>query len=100
MSCGIIDCFFFFLSSRRRHTSLVSDWSSDVCSSDLAGVREHALIAAIAGAVERREGSRVVRWIGDDAAVVRAGAFAATSVDVMVEGTHFRLGDPEDAGWR
>src|SRR5438093_13401485 len=27
------DCFFF--SSRRRHTRLVSDWSSDVCSSDL-----------------------------------------------------------------
>src|SRR5262249_58149832 len=26
----------FFLSSRRRHTRLVSDWSSDVCSSDLA----------------------------------------------------------------
>jgi thiamine-monophosphate kinase len=45
----------------------------------------------------------VVRWIGDDAAVSRAGAFAATSVDVMVEGTHFRLGGrctPEDAGWR
>src|SRR5499433_3667202 len=27
----------FFFSSRRRHTRLVSDWSSDVCSSDLAG---------------------------------------------------------------
>src|SRR5262249_861109 len=27
-------CFFFFFSSRRRHTRLVSDWSSDVCSSD------------------------------------------------------------------
>src|SRR5258706_4573696 len=26
---------FFFFSSRRRHTELVSDWSSDVCSSDL-----------------------------------------------------------------
>src|SRR5258706_1635973 len=26
---------FFFVSSRRRHTRLVSDWSSDVCSSDL-----------------------------------------------------------------
>jgi len=26
---------YFFLSSRRRHTRLVSDWSSDVCSSDL-----------------------------------------------------------------
>src|SRR5207244_7650869 len=24
-----------FISSRRRHTSLSSDWSSDVCSSDL-----------------------------------------------------------------
>src|SRR5438046_9285633 len=28
-------CSFFFFSSRRRHTRLVSDWSSDVCSSDL-----------------------------------------------------------------
>src|SRR5262249_57199835 len=25
----------YFCSSRRRHTRLVSDWSSDVCSSDL-----------------------------------------------------------------
>src|SRR5256885_3773522 len=29
-------CFFFF-SSRRRHTRLQGDWSSDVCSSDLRG---------------------------------------------------------------
>ena len=29
---------FFFFSSRRRHTRLVSDWSSDVCSSDLVAV--------------------------------------------------------------
>src|ERR1019366_1991785 len=29
----------FFFSSRRRHTILVSDWSSDVCSSDLANRR-------------------------------------------------------------
>src|SRR5205814_7489283 len=28
--------FFFFFSSRRRHTRCLSDWSSDVCSSDLA----------------------------------------------------------------
>src|SRR5438477_10626163 len=26
----------FFFSSRRRHTRLTCDWSSDVCSSDLA----------------------------------------------------------------
>src|SRR6266480_2350734 len=30
--------FFFFFSSRRRHTRLTCDWSSDVCSSDLAGL--------------------------------------------------------------
>src|ERR1039458_10444134 len=29
-------CLFFF-SSRRRHTRCLSDWSSDVCSSDLMG---------------------------------------------------------------
>src|SRR5436853_211963 len=29
--------FFFFFSSRRRHTRCLSDWSSDVCSSDLLG---------------------------------------------------------------
>src|SRR3989339_785442 len=29
-------CLVFFFSSRRRHTILVSDWSSDVCSSDLS----------------------------------------------------------------
>ena len=30
-----IFCVFFFFSSRRRHTRLQGDWSSDVCSSDL-----------------------------------------------------------------
>src|SRR5260221_3528608 len=28
---------YFFFSSRRRHTRSLCDWSSDVCSSDLAG---------------------------------------------------------------
>ena len=61
-----------------------------------------ALIAAIADVLERPPGSRVVRWLGDDCAVVRAGAFAVTSVDVMVDGTHFVLGraTEQDVGWR
>src|SRR6266511_5593210 len=29
--------YFFFFSSRRRHTRFSRDWSSDVCSSDLGG---------------------------------------------------------------
>src|SRR5436853_4989806 len=39
--CRYIDfTFFFFFSSRRRHTRCLSDWSSDVCSSDLADLHE------------------------------------------------------------
>src|SRR2546426_11240609 len=32
--------YFFFFSSRRRHTRLQGDWSSDVCSSDLTALGE------------------------------------------------------------
>src|SRR5256885_13112011 len=35
-------CVFFFFSSRRRHTRLQGDWSSDVCSSDLFEPRDEA----------------------------------------------------------
>lgn len=50
----------------------------------------------------QRPRSRVIRWIGDDCAVVRASGVQVVSTDVMVDGTHFRLGEssPEDAGWR
>src|SRR5687768_18588194 len=33
---SMYDLAFFFFSSRRRHTRCSRDWSSDVCSSDLA----------------------------------------------------------------
>src|SRR5256885_3038036 len=41
---------FFFFSSRRRHTRLQGDWSSDVCSSDLE--RAQVLLRAQDGAAE------------------------------------------------
>src|SRR6266850_721369 len=34
-----MSAFYFFFSSRRRHTRLQGDWSSDVCSSDLLHYR-------------------------------------------------------------
>src|SRR5262249_31941583 len=49
--------FAFFFSSRRRHTRLVSDWSSDVCSSDLMVDR----LNAFAGEV-----TRVAREVGTE----------------------------------
>src|SRR5471030_2036293 len=37
---------FFFFSSRRRHTRCLSDWSSDVCSSDLTGGDHYGFMVA------------------------------------------------------
>lgn len=52
-------------------------------------MRELALIEALEAVLSRGDSDRVVRWIGDDAAVVRARPYAVTSVDTMVEGVHF-----------
>src|SRR5438093_1109540 len=49
----------FFFSSTRRHTRLLSDWSSDVCSSDLeAGLRGARVPLDAQPAPHRRERSR------------------------------------------
>src|SRR5256885_831132 len=48
---------FFFFSSRRRHTRLQGDWSSDVCSSDLP-VCGTLPVASIVRADERSQGYR------------------------------------------
>ena len=47
-------------------------------------------------------GPRVIRSLGDDAAVVRAGRYAVTSIDTLVDGVHFRAGQlsPEEIGHR
>ena len=43
-----------------------------------------------------------MRWIGDDAAVVRGRALAVTSIDTVAEGVHFdlRTHSPADVGWK
>ncbi len=35
---------------------------------------------------------RVIRWLGDDAAVIRGRPYSVTSLDTMVDGIHFRVG--------
>jgi thiamine-monophosphate kinase len=65
-------------------------------------LRELALIEAVERALApgssdgagRTGRGRVIRWLGDDAAVVRAGGpYAVTSVDTVVDGVHFRIGE-------
>ncbi len=63
----------------------------------MAGL-ERSLIDSIAAELcgdPTQRDSRIVRGIGDDAAVVQARPVCVTSVDAMVEGVHFRL----DEGW-
>src|SRR5690349_3131370 len=45
-SAALRDYIRFFFSSRRRHTNSLRDWSSDVCSSDLASVPSRAILAS------------------------------------------------------
>src|SRR5256885_11054272 len=67
---------FFFFSSRRRHTRLQGDWSSDVCSSDLGAARR---IGITAKAREVRGVDRVVVKDGDaiGALLTRIGAHSS-----------------------
>jgi thiamine-monophosphate kinase len=54
---------------------------------------ELSLIAAFERLLVPRT-DRLVRWLGDDAAVVRARPLQVTSTDAMVDGVHFRLDHP------
>ena len=62
---------------------------------------ERELIRAIQAAIVQRD-QRIVRWSGDDAAVVRARPLAVTSIDTVVDGVHFSLAThaPADIGWK
>src|SRR5438045_4130493 len=65
--------FFFFFSSRRRHTRCLSDWSSDVCSSDLGfaydneGPRHRALVPAFSLASRPVTNGEYIAFIEDNA---------------------------------
>src|SRR3712207_3490299 len=77
--CLWADVYFFFFSSRRRHTRYWRDWSSDVCSSDLiARLPEHKqptsitygpdgalYIAVLSGEIYRLDDTGVLtQWAG------------------------------------
>ena len=64
-------------------------------------MREHELIDELKSRLAHGD-PRVVRWLGDDAAVVRARGYAVTSLDTMVDGVHFRTGQltPSEIGHR
>lgn len=64
-------------------------------------MRELELIEALELVLSRGD-PRVVRWLGDDAAVVRARGYAVTSIDTMTDEVHFRRAElsPDEIGHR
>src|SRR5256885_17177212 len=97
MSCSRV---FFFFSSRRRHTRLQGDWSSDACSSDLeltrAELRELTGLSkpTIAEAVRRLTDAGLVVVVGHvsagpgpNAEVYAANPSAAYVIAVSVRDT-------------
>src|SRR6266496_958062 len=67
---------FFFFSSRRRHTRSLRDWSSDVCSSDLADPR-HDAAGRLGGLLAAQGWTVVTGGYGGLMAATARGAAAA-----------------------
>src|SRR3546814_9906964 len=70
--CEIIWCIcFFFFKQKTEYEMRISDWSSDVCSSDLRRLQPDAVIFSDAGPD--------IRWIGNERGV--AGTTNWSTVD-------------------
>src|SRR6267154_5921011 len=81
----------FFFSSRRRHTRWTGDWSSDVCSSDLAGpvVDDKPDMAALDSALlvirHPRHVDELVAHVDERAALAAAAQVEIEDLAIPVE---------------
>src|SRR3546814_11845823 len=88
---------FFFFKQKTAYEMRISDWSSDVCSSDLqcTGIDE-AQALRVAASLERNSGHPLaVAFIdagGDVAAAGSLRAVAGQGIEVVVDGDTWRLG--------
>src|SRR2546422_3318398 len=73
---------FFFFSSRRRHTRCSRDWSSDVCSSDLVGVRELIRVRT-----EKNAGRQIFAPIDYDKVLPVMGGMSGADISVILRRT-------------
>src|SRR5256885_14994979 len=89
---------FFFFSSRRRHTRLQGDWSSDVCSSDLSLPERPTVHSAVLPAVTPDSATDFLGLNADaDGALGADGADGASMIVVLMEGSP---GSDRNGQWR
>src|SRR5699024_7092344 len=82
--------FFFFFSSRRRHTRSKRDWSSDVCSSDLNLPRRYS------PPEDSRIAQTLQNWFGDERVQDR-GLLMGTKLNDTLGGSDRSLRDAFDS---
>src|SRR6266480_7289822 len=93
----VIYAFVFFFSSRRRHTRLTCDWSSDVCSSDLQDALFLGILVANSGIGigqelrAKRALDRLAALVAPTAHVLREGQARDVPVEGVVEGGLVRV---------
>src|SRR5256885_9778617 len=91
----------FFFPSRRRHTRLQGDWSSDVCSSDLAHVllvEDEPVNAAVAQGYLMALGCTSV-WVKDGAEAVARNAAERFDLIFMDRSEERRVGEECRSRW-
>src|SRR5256885_9406057 len=92
---------FFFFSSRRRHTRLQGDWSSDVCSSDLPEVQQAAMAATAAPQTFRLSPLAGLYFWGDATAMFRLSRYGIWQITPVVRRSEERReGKSVDLGGR
>src|ERR1022692_2293956 len=77
------DISLFFFSSRRRHTRLQGDWSSDVCSSDLVDVFGDHFCRCRVTFIAEDDGDRPVYWRRDSLKPYSCGAETIREVEAI-----------------
>src|SRR2546426_3742281 len=92
-------CYFFFFSSRRRHTRLQGDWSSDVCSSDLEGLPASGSAVDAPGILSLDGKVAVVTGASSGIGRAIALAYAAAGADVAVGSEERRVGKEWRSRW-
>src|SRR5262245_63645341 len=93
---------FFFFSSRRRHTRCLSDWSSDVCSSDLAGCGPAEIARYATGGSTcsvRPSGHDRLRWSASIVATPFASRSPCSGPGHTLRSEERRVGKEGRCGW-
>src|SRR5436853_4376825 len=87
-------CFFF--SSRRRHTRCLSDWSSDVCSSDLGAGMDPAQAGKITGTLDSQG---IAYKLGNGGTSIQVPTGAVSRARVAIAGAGLSVTGADNSGW-